>query len=81
MPLFCNVAAEELHSLRGDACVWEAFKRRGAVTAIVDEVHDRCESPTSPMVLLSRSRCPRDGSAPLTQALARAETPASPIKL
>ena len=54
MPLFCNVAAEELHSLRGDACVWEAFKRRGAVTAIVDEVHDRCESPTSPIHAIER---------------------------
>lgn len=37
LPLYCNTLPADLGSLQPGRCVWEAFKRRGAVTAMIDE--------------------------------------------
>ena len=47
LPLFCGVGPEELASLDGERCVWEHFKRHGAVTMMAEEIHDACESATT----------------------------------
>ena len=47
LPLFCDVAPDELSGLRGEQCVWEMFKKAGAVTMMAEEIHDRCESQTT----------------------------------
>jgi len=55
LPLFCNLSPDALSSLQPGRCVWEAFKRRGAVTLVADEVHDNCESPTSVLHAIRQS--------------------------
>eukprot|EP00967_Tisochrysis_lutea_P152214 scaffold297680_cov32-Tisochrysis_lutea.AAC.3 len=47
LPLFCNLNPEDISAIQAGRCVWEAFKKQGAVTMMADEVHDNCQSPTS----------------------------------
>jgi hypothetical protein len=47
LPFFCGTSPDELSSLTGDRCVWEMFKRGGAVTMMAEEIHDACGSATT----------------------------------
>lgn len=47
LPLFCGTTPEDLSSLAGERCVWEMFKRGGAVTMMAEEIHDACDSATT----------------------------------
>ena len=47
LPLFCGVSPDELSGLNGERCVWEMFKKAGAVTMMAEEIHDQCESATT----------------------------------
>jgi len=47
LPLFCDVSPNDLSSLNGEQCVWELFKRSGAVTMMAEEIHDACDSATT----------------------------------
>ena len=47
LPLFCDVSPDELSSLQGEQCIWELFKRSGAVTMMAEEIHDACDSATT----------------------------------
>ncbi|EOD28365.1 hypothetical protein EMIHUDRAFT_204204 [Emiliania huxleyi CCMP1516] len=58
LPLYCNVLPEHLSQTLPGRCVWEVWRRAGAVSAMVDEVHDNCQSPTSSAVMLSEANLP-----------------------
>ncbi len=54
LPLYCDVGPDELSSLQGHRCVWEAFKRAGAVTMMAEEIHDQCATSTTVVNALAR---------------------------
>lgn len=61
LPLYCNVLPEHLSQTLPGRCVWEVWRRAGAVSAMVDEVHDNCQSPTSVPHALPRTPSPNPG--------------------
>jgi hypothetical protein len=44
LPLYCDVNPAELAWLQPQHCVWEMFKKSGAVTMMGEEIHDQCET-------------------------------------
>ena len=55
MLLKCGVSPDALASLSGERCVWEMFKRNGAVTMMAEEIHDACSSATTTVNAVWRS--------------------------